>query len=300
VVVLAGVVPVFLIIALGVLVRRLGWIDDRFIGQLNQVIYYLAIPALLIGLLSRTEMAGADLGPLVAVTCGVTLLIAAVAGVVVLSRREPAERAGVIVQAAIRGNIAYVAFPVILGAGGEPALRLAALTAAVLIPFQNLLSMAALAAGRGRGLATFVRVLLLNPVVLGVAGGLLWAWSGWGGWGWLNRFLDILGDLAMPGALVALGGQLRLDRLRADLRAAAFSSALKLAAAPAVGLVALHWLGADPAVVLVGTLLLAAPTAVASTAVVQGMGGDLDLAGAAVMASSLASFPAFVLWGLLL
>jgi predicted permease len=128
----------------------------------------------------------------------------------------------------------------------------------------------------------------------------LWAWSGWDGWAWLNRFLDILGDLAMPGALLALGGQLRLDRLRADLRAAALSSALKLVVAPAAGLIALRWLGADAVVILVGTLLLAAPTAVASTAVAQGMGGDLDLAGAAVMASSLASFLTFVAWGLLL
>jgi len=50
----------------------------------------------------------------------------------------------------------------------------------------------------------------------------------------------------------------------------------------------------------VAILLLAAPTAVASTSIAQELGGDLDLAGACVMASSVAAFPAYLAWGLLL
>jgi hypothetical protein len=228
-----------------------------------------------------------------------TAATALVAWVAVLWQREPPARRGVVVQASVRGNLAYVAFPLILAAGGEVALRLAAVTAAVLIPFQNLISIAALAAGRSASAVGFLRVLIANPVVLGVAGGLLWSLAGWDGWIWLNTFLDILGDLAMPGALLALGGQLRLERLRADLRATAFSTVLKLLVCPAVGFAALRWLGVDPVGMMVGTLLLAAPTAVASLAVAQGMDGDLDLAAAAVMATTLASFPALVAWGLL-
>lgn len=298
-VVLAGVVPVFAIIALGALARRLGWIDERFVVQLNLVIYNLAIPALLVRLIGRTRLAEGLFGPVVEACLGATLVVGVVAWAVSAVRRAPPARRGVVVQAATRGNLAYVAFPVILAAGGEPALGLAAVTSAVLIPFQNLISIGALAAGRGGSHASFARTLLLNPVVLGVAGGLLWSLSGWGGWSWLNSFLDILGGLAMPGALLALGGQLRLERLRNDLRAAAFSTALKLVVCPALGYAALRWLEVDPQGLMVGTLLLAAPTAVASLAVAQGLDGDMDLAAAAVMASSLASFPAFILWGFL-
>jgi malate permease and related proteins len=301
VLVLAGVVPVFAIIALGVLARHLGWVDDGFPAMLNRVIYYLALPALLVRLIGRTTLAeGGLFGPLVAACSAATLLVGLLAWAVAAWRRQPPARLGVTVQAAIRGNLAYVSFPIILAIGGETALRLAAVTAAVLIPVQNLISITALAAGRGRGLLAVARTVVLNPVVLGVAGGLLWSLAGWAGWGWLSTFLDILGALAMPGALVALGSQLRLDRLRRDLRVALFSTVLKLALCPAAGYLALRWLGVDPQGLMVGTLLLAAPTAVASVAVVQGMDGDLDLAGAAVMASSLASFPAFVLWGLAL
>ncbi len=296
--VLAGVVPVFAIIALGALARGLGWIDERFVAQVNLIVYYLALPALLLRLIGRTRLEAGLFGPLLAVCCAATLVVAVVAWALMAWRREPPARLGVVVQAAVRGNLAYVAFPVILSVGGDEALRLAALVAGILIPFQNLLSVGALAAGRGRSVVALARIVVVNPVVLSVGGGLLWSLSGWSGWHWLNSFLDILGALAMPAALLGLGAILRLERLRRDLRLAVFSSGLKLVVCPALGVVALRWLGVDPLGTAVGVFLLAAPTAIASTAVAQGLDGDLDLASAAVVASSLGAFPAFVLWGL--
>ncbi len=299
--VLAGVVPVFAVVGVGALARRLGWLDERFVGQLNHLIYNLALPALLVRLIGRTPLADEDLfGPVLLISCAATLLTGLLAWGVMAGSRKPPERLGVVVQAATRGNLAYLAFPLILAVAGEPALRLAAVISAVLIPFQNLLAVAALAAGRGRPPLVLLRTVLVNPVVMGVLGGLLWSLSGWGGWGWLDTFLAVLGAFAMPGGLLALGGQLRLDRLRLDLRLAGFATVLKLAVCPAAGWVAMLWLGVEPLGLLVATLLLAAPTAVVSTAVAQGLGGDTDLAGAAVVVSTLASFPAYLLWGVVL
>jgi predicted permease len=229
-----------------------------------------------------------------------TLVVGVVTWLGALWGGSAPDRRGVLVQAAVRGNLAFIGFPVILATGGESALRLAAVTAAVLIPFQNLVSITALAAGRGGRAATFVRVLLLNPVVLGVCGGVLWSVSGWPGWLWLNSFLDILSGLALPGALLAVGAQLQLEGLRADLRPSVVVAALKLVAVPALGWCALTLLDVDTTGVLVGVFLLAAPTAVVSAAIAQGMGGDADLARAAIVASSLASFPSYIVWALVL
>lgn len=297
--VLNGVVPAFLIIGLGVLARRRRWVDEPFVRQLNRVIYLLAIPALLLRLLGRVELGATFSLELVAACSAATLVVAGVAVVVARWRREPPERRGVFVQGAVRGNLAYMAFPVIFAAAGEHALSIAAVTAAVLIPLQNLVGVGALvAAGDSRG-KEFLRLLLLNPVVLGVAGGLLWAVSGWHAWAWLDTFLRLLGSLAMPGALLTVGAQLRLEGVRGHARSAGFASVLKLAAVPALGLLLLTWLGVTGTARLVGVLLLAAPTAVASTAVAQELGGDLEFAGSIVVLSSLGSFAGFVLWGLL-
>lgn len=298
--VLSGIVPVFMIIGLGVFARRMGWIDEPFVVQLNRVIYLLAIPALLVHLIGRAELGESLSGPLVLACAVATLVVGVVTWLGALWGGSAPDRRGVLVQAAVRGNLAFIGFPVILATGGESALRLAAVTAAVLIPFQNLVSITALAAGRGGRAATFVRVLLLNPVVLGVCGGVLWSVSGWPGWLWLNSFLDILSGLALPGALLAVGAQLQLEGLRADLRPSVVVAALKLVAVPALGWCALTLLDVDTTGVLVGVFLLAAPTAVVSAAIAQGMGGDADLARAAIVASSLASFPSYIVWALVL
>ncbi len=296
--VLDGVIPVFLLVGLGTLARRLGWAGDRFVADLNRIIYWFAIPALLLRLLGRahlgTAFSAGTVGACVAATLAAGLLA------LVGARGEPGPRRGVLVQAAVRGNLVYMGFPVIYAAAGPEGLTVAAVTAAVLIPFQNVLAVAALLGSARRTVREMLVLLLLNPVVLGVAGGLLWAWWGGEAWPWLDNFLRLLGNIAMPGALLAMGAQLQPEALRANGRPAAWVAVLKVAVAPAMGVALMVLLGVTGLPLVVGTLLMAAPTAVASTAVAQELGGDLDLAGACVMAASLASFPAYIAWGLIL
>ncbi len=297
--VLDGVIPVFLLIGLGIALRRLGWADTGFVRDLNRVIFWFAIPALLLRLLGRAHL-GSAFSPRMAAACVAATLISGIAALAVaLAGRQRPERRGVIVQAAVRGNLVYMGFPVIFAVGGAPALTVAAVTVAVLIPVQNLLAVAALAEAGSRDARRAVAAVLLNPVVFGVLGGIAWAAAGFQPWPWLDAFLRLLGNLAMPGALIAVGAQMELGALRANTGAALATTALKVGVTPLAGLLLMNALGVGGLPRLVGVLLLAAPTAVASTAVAQEMGGDLDLAGACVMAATLASLPAYLLWGLL-
>jgi predicted permease len=296
--VLSGIVPVFLIIGVGALARRWGWAGEAFIRDLNRVIFWFAIPALLLRLLGQAELNAAVSAPMIGACLAATTLTGIIAFVYSVARREDPKRLGVIVQAAVRGNLVYMAFPVIFATAGTEALTLAAVTAAILIPYQNLLAVMALARGGNHSGLGFIKAVLFNPVVLGVAGGLLWNASGWSAWDWLDTFLRLLGNIAMPGALLALGAQMELQGLRRSTHAVAVSTLLKVGVAPAIGLALMTAFGIEPATVLVGTFLLAAPTAIASTAVAQEMGGDLELAGACVMGASLAAFPAFLVWGI--
>lgn len=297
--VLSGIIPVFLLIGLGALAKRLNWAGEVFVRDLNRIIYWFAIPALLTRLLGMAQLGATAAAPMIGTVIAATVAAGLAALVYSLLRRESPPRLGVIVQASVRGNLVYVGFPVIFAAAGNQALTLAAVTAAILIPIQNLLAVAALLrAGDHRGIDAF-KAIVLNPVVLGVVGGLFWNWLGWVPWTWLDNFLHLLGNIAMPGALVALGAQIGSRTLRRSTEAVAVSTFLKLVSAPAFGLVLMHFFQIGGMPRLVGILLLATPTAIASTAVAQEMGGDLDLAGACVMIASLASFPTFIMWGLI-
>ena len=299
--VFAGLAPVFLILAVGVAARQVGLLDEGGAGGLNKLVAQVALPALLL-LKVGTASLEESFSPLVV---GVTtaLVLATTVLALLLGRiwRLPNAQMGVLAQAAQRGNLAYVAFPVILAAGGEAALRATAVTAAVLIPVMNLLAVWALEQYRGgpRRRGTVLRVLV-NPLVASALAGLGLAAAGWQPWRWLAATLEILADFALPAALLALGSQLTLGRWRGVARPLAAAVALKLMVQPAGGLWLLVTLGATPGEVLVGVLLLAAPSAVASYPVAVELGGDRDLAAAAVVLSTVGALLTYVAWNLVL
>jgi len=147
--VLQGIVPVFLLAGLGTLARHLGWAGPRFVSDLNRIIYWFAVPALLLRLLGTARL-GEAFDPRMLGSClAATAFGGIVAWVGAGLTREPGPRNGVLVQAAIRGNLVFMGFPVVFAASGTGGLTVAAVVAGVLIPFQNVLAVGALVIGSG-------------------------------------------------------------------------------------------------------------------------------------------------------
>lgn len=294
-----NVLPSFLVLGLGALARRLGLLTGESAAGLNRLTANVALPALLLLTIGTSPLATGFSAPLAVVT---TLLVVAMALATFWGARScglPRFQQGVLSQAAFRGNLAYMAFPVILATLGEEGLRRAALTSAVLIPVMNFLSVVVLqvARGQGRGWGKLVWSVVTNPLVLGANLGLLLSALSWQPWAWLHHTLKIVADFALPGALLALGAQLEVEQMRDVRKPLALAVAAKLAVLPAGGFFLLRALHLPQLDVQVGVLLLASPTAVASYPVAVDMGGDSRLAGAAVLVTTALAFPAFVLWG---
>ncbi len=299
---LAGLVPVFLLIALGVGARRVGILNEVSADGLNALVANLALPALLIIKVGTSPLESALSPRTMLVTVAVTAIATVVGLAVARWWRLPGPQRGVLAQGALRGNIVYFTFPLILATYGNAGLRLAAVTSTVLIPAMNLLAVGALEAHRPRGgrRAPVALRLLANPLVVGALLGLALAMAHWKPWGWLAASLNALAALALPGALLALGAELEFGRVAALWRPLAAVSAIKLIAMPALGWWALVLLGASRLECAVGVLLLAAPTAVASNSVAADLGGDTDLAGACVLATTVLAVATYVGWVMLL
>lgn len=300
--VLAGLVPVFVLLGVGVAIRRLGMLSDEGANGLNRLVAGVALPALLL-LKVGTSPLDENLAPVLAAVCGLLVVAAtAVAWLLATAWPLPAAQRGVFAQAATRGNLAYVAFPVILGAYGDAGLRLAAVTAATLFPVMNFLAVAVLERARGNreSLGRLLLRVVANPLVWSSLLGLALAGAHWKPWAWLAATLQILADFALPGALLALGAQLRFETWHGVWRQAIAATALKTAVQPLIAFWVLRALGASPLETAVGMLLMAAPAAVASYSVAAELGGDLDLAGACVVASTIAALPAYAMCSLML
>ena len=52
---LNATVPVFLMMVLGLILHKIGWIDDEFASKMNQFVFRVPLPLLLFGDLARVD-----------------------------------------------------------------------------------------------------------------------------------------------------------------------------------------------------------------------------------------------------
>ncbi|MFI5165904.1 MAG: AEC family transporter [Thermoanaerobaculales bacterium] len=299
--VLAGLVPVFLMVAVGVAARHFRVLDDATANGLNRLVTNLALPALFISTVGTAPLESAFSLRLIGVTAVVAVVITAVALLLASAWRLPPSHRGVLAQGSQRGNIVYFTFPIILAIYGRPGLQLAAVTSTLLIPVMNLLAVGVFEHYRAerRGNIRFLVRVLANPLVSSALLGLLLAALHWQPWAWLDNLLKTLAAMAFPCALLALGAQLGVGQLRALRRSLAAVGVLKLIAMPALAWWLLHLLHAPPQEAAIGVLLMASPTAVASHSVAADLGGDPELASACVLVTTLASVATYAAWSFL-
>jgi len=296
--VLENLSPVFLVIGLGYFSRKLGFLPDNFILSANRLVYYIAIPLLVFSEISRGKFSESfDMrqlaGTLLAV--GLVMLLAIVVAFIM---KMPRKRAVTFTQISYHGNLGYIGLAVIfysLGPGGRVA---ASVLAGFLILMQNILSISIYTFIPGDGKRLTVKSLgkfLGNPIILGTVLGLIS--SGWGITlpGFLNRTLQIVADMALPLALLIIGGSLRSGASGRTVQLG-ISSILKLLVLPLTGLILFRVLDVSRALAVPSIILLSSPSATVSYVMSTEMGGDSDLAAAAVTISTALSIITYTLW----
>ncbi len=302
--------PVFSLLAIGMVLRHVGFVGEDAAKGLNKLVFYGALPCMLVSSISGAPMADGSalasvcLALATLATAAIGWFLAPILGIARASR-------GTFCQTVLRSNNAYVGIPVMASAfSGNPALNetgmaLAVMTLAPCLLLYNVLGVAFLlrpeggdgsAAGQRAPWRSLLRVAagaLRNPLILACLTGsaLLWAREKWGFAlpTPIARTVSTFGDMATAGSLLALGASLTPARLRAAFRGACVASLVKLVLCPLAGLAICSALGLPPVHRYVVMTFLACPSAVASFVMAGEMGGDSRLAGSSVALSTLLS-----------
>jgi len=279
--------PIFLLVLIGVLCRRLAIPGAEFWPLAERMTYFVFFPALLIHILATASFTAQDLGQVFVVVLGLlgpaTVLLLAAAPYLA---PNPAAFTSVY-QGTIRFN-SYVGFAAAGGLWGEAGLARAALLVACMVPLVNFLCIAvfAIRVGQARPLA---QQIILNPLIMACAAGITLNLSGLGLPGWSSDVLEILGRPALPLGLLAIGVGLSLGGLRSAAAPLVTSTVLKLLLMPALayGAATLAGLGTDYArtLVLFGSL----PTATSSYILARQLGGDAPLMAAIITVQTIAA-----------
>lgn len=298
--VVLSILPIFAVIAIGLVGARLGFFPPEFIKAGNRLAFYLAIPALLFKALATAPFA-ASFQPAAALVCLAALAVTWLAAVGVsglLHRPDQSATRATWIQGSIHGNQGFLGLAVVFYGLGPEGLAAAGLIAAVIIVGQNLLSVITLSRwGHGRGGHSVIRTMALNPVILSTLAGLAWSLAGWGLPQALERTLGILAGLGLPLALLIVGATLSQTPITgAHLARLGLLALAKLLIMPVLGLALLLLLGVPPLPAAVALILLSSPSATICVIMANEMGGDPRLASAAISLTHALSALTYILW----
>ena len=312
---LTAVMPIVLLIVLGWLLRKKGFLTDQFLSVGNKLVFTVCLPVMLfinVYHIASVSDIRWDICLYSVAAVAVLFLLGVVVALIVTPKPE---RRGVLLQCSFRSNFAIIGMPLATSLGGEAGAAVAAVLSAVVVPVFNVLAVIALSVFRreedgrpvsGRKLLLdMVKNPLINGVVLGVVALLIRQWqvlqfgrvvfSLQRDLPWLYSAAKDIKSIASPFALLLLGGQFRFSAVKALWKEVAAGTVFRTVAAPLLGVGGAVLLGSW-GVLQCGTAeypalvaLFGSPVAVSSAIMAREMHNDEQLATQLVVWTSVVS-----------
>lgn len=301
--VLGTVLPIFSIILLGAFLKARGILQPGFAGPANQIVYYVAIPAMFLNTISRAPFRTELHFTAAAGLLGALGLLAVVGLGAARALKVREGSRGTFLQSCFHGNIGYLSYAVAFYALGESHFAQTAILSTFLIVGQNFLAVWALTSnnplsGPERPKWLLIRYTLHNPIILTIGVGVAWALLGIPMPRPVRQVLEMLSGMAFPTALLLIGASLSFKALRSRYREIAGIGILKLILMPLVGYAFMTVTRVPGDLMICGIILLATPPATVTYVMATELGGDPELAATSVSVVTLASALTYslVLW----
>ncbi len=294
------VLPVFLVVGLGYSLKGTGLVDTSFLVQLNRLVYFVALPIMFF-----YKIASADFSA----SFNARLLIGIMLCIVVITlfsylysglRNYGKAQRGAFSQGTFRGNVVYVALPIIYSAYGEAGFATAGIMIGFMTAVVNFLSIAVLLLphrrdGHDLKSSYWFRQIGLNPLIISSFLGIFWSFFKLPIPAVLANTFEIISGMSMPLALIVIGASFSFKELQGEMVHTVLATAIKIVFMPLTAAGLLLLLGVDGMEFGVGILLTGAPTASAAYIMAQQLKGDADLVSSIIMFSTLMSILSYTL-----
>lgn len=293
--ILDRLVPIFSVIALGMVLRKRNFLTADTTQAFNRFAYYFALPLFLFYKLASAS-SGSGLANQIIITLLATTVLAAIAGWLVTQVFKVAPYArGAIIQASFRGNLAFVGLPLVLFSIYDlPSDQKMAIESAVLLAmapvvlFFNVGSVVVLAIYNQNTDSNFsyrklAGAIAKNPLIWACVGGVLFQGMGWPLPKALVRTCEVVGASAFPMALLGIGSQLISISVKGKWSFALMPTIIKCVICPLLGWGIGILVGLTGVELQATMILCAVPTAVSSYVLAEQMDSDADLAASSVV-----------------
>ena len=307
-----AVLPIVLLIALGYILKRIGFIKKEFFDVGNKLTFRVLLPAMLFyNVYNIKSLREVNVYFVLYGLLGVVAIFFIGIGVVCAFTKDSGKR-GALIQSVFRSNYAIIGLPLAESLFGSAGAAAAGVMNAFCVPLFNILGVVTLSIFNNdnqKGKINVKKILLgiiKNPLILGTLAGLavLGIRELFVMWDWSFRISDVTSlyktlenvkSICTPFALIVLGGRFEFSAVKRLRKEIVFGTFVRTVAVPILGLggaillkfTVLPELSGEHFATYVG--VFATPVAVASAIMAKEMHADDELAGQLVVWTSLIS-----------
>lgn len=287
------VAPVFLIVVLGYILKKLNIINENFVAITSKFVFNVSLPAFIFMKLYDINLETVvDVEQIIYIYAG-TLIIYLTVWLISIPLIKDGRDLSVFVQGAFRGNYAIVGLAIISNLYGDDGLAEATLILAFILPLYNVLAVIILTVPmrkvkRQNLKGTFLEIIF-NPLIVAVIVAIPFAYLKLELPHMISASGDFLSDVALPMALIGIGGSLNFENVKKASGLAFTSSTIKLILLPLILTTGAYYFGYRNIDLGIMFILFSCPTAIVSFIMAEAMGCNSKLAGNIIVISTIGS-----------
>ncbi|WP_122642062.1 AEC family transporter [Luxibacter massiliensis] len=297
---LNAAMPVFLLMLLGMVFKKAGWIDGHFAAEMNRFVFLVPLPVLVFRDLATVDFSEVWDGRFVIFCFTATILSILISAFISRFLGDRSLR-GEFIQASYRSSAALLGIAFIQNIYGSSGL--APLMIIGSVPLYNIMAVIILSlSGPEEGgidrkiLKQTAKGILRNPIILGIIVGIVWSVFQIPMPQILGKTLENIAAMATPMGLIAMGAAFDIRAASEKVGPAALAGIIKLIGFCALFLPAAIYLGFRREELVAILVMLGSATTVSCYVMAKNMGHEGVLTSSIVMLTTLCSSFTLTFW----
>lgn len=297
---LNATIPIFLMMLLGMLFRKLGWMDEVFAAKMNKFVFLVPLPVLLFEQLAMVDFSEVwDIKFIL--FCFVVTAISITISTLISMLWKDRSIKGEFIQATYRSSAALLGIAFIQNIYGTAGM--APLMIIGSVPLYNVMAVVVLSFFKP-GNNSFDKALVkktlkgivTNPIIIGIVAGFVWSALKLPMPLILHKTVSSIGATATPMGLMSMGATFEMKKATSKMKPTLVAVFMKLVGFCAVFLPVAAMLGFRNEQLIAILVMLGSATTVSSFVMARNMGHEGTLSSGVIMMTTLLSAFTLTMW----
>ena len=297
---LNATIPIFLMMLLGMLFRKLGWMDEVFAAKMNKFVFLVPLPVLLFEQLATVDFSEVWDIKFILFCFVVTAISITISTLISLLWKDRSVK-GEFIQATYRSSAALLGIAFIQNIYGTAGM--APLMIIGSVPLYNIMAVVVLSVFKP-GNNSFDKALVkktlkgiaTNPIIIGIVAGFVWSALKLPMPLILHKTVSSIGATATPMGLMSMGATFEMKKATSKMKPTLVAVFMKLVGFCAIFLPMAALLGFRNEEMIAILVMLGSATTVSCFVMARNMGHEGTLSSGVIMMTTLLSAFTLTMW----